>query len=293
MRGIGDRATPGSSVARVLDAGRARKIGLHTAGAAVVAALAWLLCTATGHAQGFGGIWDNPDGHLGSLAPENLKMDHGKAPIDLTGTWMIFGEWRFLPMPKLKPAAQKLYDEAGKAAKEGKAFNDVTGHCWPPGLPIMMTRVWPIQMIQLPTAVVMISNFENQIRWVFTDGRKHSDPNIYVPSYNGESIGHWEGKTLIIDTTNVETKQHFIDRSVPISDKFHVVEYITLKDNGNVLSDEFHMTDPENWEGEWVSTKTYRRQTMVDFLEVHCLPDLDQGIPATFDQYSASPEKGN
>ncbi len=249
-------------------------------------ALAWAGFATAGMRQGFSGIWDNPDGHLGSLAPENLKMDHGKAPINLTGTWMIFGEWRFLPHAEAQAGRAEAVDAAGKAAKEGKAFNDVTGHCWPPGLPIMMTRVWPIQMIQLPTAIVMISNFENQIRWVFMDGRKHSDPNIYVPSYNGESIGHWEGKTLVIDTTNIETKKHFIDRSVPISDKFHVVEYITLKDNGNVLSDEFHMTDPENWEGEWVSTKTYRRQNTVDFLEVHCLPDLDEGIPATFDQYS-------
>lgn len=272
------------------DEGRTSLSYLHATAAAIILAMACMLFAGSGHAQGFKGIWDNPDGHLGSLAPENLAMDHGKAPINLTGTWMIFGEWQFLPMPKLKPAAQKLYDQATKAAKEGKAFNDTTGHCWPPGLPIMMTRVWPIQVIQLNTAIVMISNFEDQIRWVFMDGRKHTDPNIYVPSYNGKSIGHWEGNTLVIDTTNIETRKHFIDRSVPISDKFHVVERITLKDHGNVLSDEFHMTDPENWEGEWVSTKTYRRQTKVDFLEVHCLPDLDQGIPATFDKYSASPD---
>ena len=44
-----------------------------------------------------------------------------------------------------------------------------------------------------------------------------------------------------------------------------------------------------NWEGEWKSTKTYRREHKVDFLEVHCLPDTNEGIPATFDQYQEGP----
>jgi hypothetical protein len=290
---LGDSDRMASHTRLRTEAKTANAVWLHAITLGAIAVFLWLLMVPAAHGQGLQGIWDNPDGHLGSLAPENLKMDHGKAPIDLTGTWMIFGEWRFLPMPKLKPEAQKLYDQAGEAAKKNKAFNDVTGQCWPPGLPIMMTRVWPIQIIQLPTAIVLISNFENQIRWIFMDGRKHTDPDIYVPSYNGESIGHWEGNTLVIDTINVETRKHFIDRSVPISDQFHVVERITLKEDGNVLSDEFHMTDPENWEGEWVSTKTYRRQTQVDFLEVHCLPDLDQGIPATFDQYTTEPGETN
>jgi hypothetical protein len=46
------------------------------------------------------------------------------------------------------------------------------------------------------------------------------------------------------------------------------------------------MTDPENWEGEWVSTKRYKREHKVDFLEVHCLPDLNEGILGTSDKYS-------
>jgi hypothetical protein len=36
-------------------------------------------------------------------------------------------------------------------------------------VPIVMTRVWPIHMIQLPTSIVMIANFENQVRWIFMD----------------------------------------------------------------------------------------------------------------------------
>ena len=255
-------------------------------------AAAWLglACVSTAHAQAIDttGWWENPNGQIGALAPENLKKPRPKAPIDLTGTWMISGQWQFLPHPKFKPEAEKMHQEAMAAMKEGKSYNDTIGHCWPPGMPVMMTRVWPINIIQLPTSIVMIANFENQVRWIFMDGRPFSDPELYVPSYNGESIGHWDGKTLVIESRNFETKNHTVD-GIPISDQFKIIERAQLINDGEGLQIDYTMTDPENWEGEWKSTKTYRREHKVDFLEVHCLPDTNEGIPATFDQYQEGP----
>ena len=63
-----------------------------------------------------------------------------------------------------------------------------------------MTRVWPIAMIQVPTAIYMISGFMNSIRIIYLDGRPHTDPDIVVPSFSGESIGHWENDSLVVDT---------------------------------------------------------------------------------------------
>src|SRR5690606_9284193 len=103
--------------------------------------------------------------------------------------------------------------------------------------------------------------------WIYLDGRPHSDPDIYAPTYNGESIGHWDGDTLVIDTRNFETLHHYIDQSVPVSEEFRIVERIRLLDEGETLEIEYTMTDPQNWEGEWVSTKSYRREHRVDFLE--------------------------
>lgn len=233
--------------------------------------------------------WDNLDGHLGSLAPENLNMDRPAPPFDLTGTWYIDGEWRFLPRPEFKPEAQRIVDLAREYSERGIAFNNPTGKCWPPGMPIVMTRVWPIHMIQLPTAVVMISNFENQVRWIFMDGREHTDPDIYAPTYNGESIGHWEGNTLVIETRNFDAKNHNVD-GIPVSEQFRIVERVSLLEDGEKLSIEYAMTDPVNWEGEWVSTKEYARRHKVDFLEVHCLPDTNDGILSTSDDNSVLAE---
>jgi hypothetical protein len=226
-------------------------------------------------------MWDNLDGQLGSLAPENLKMERPAAPFDLTGTWYIAGEFRFLPLPEFTPAAQAVLDLAAEYRSRGITFNDPTGKCWPPGMPIVMTRVWPIHLIQLPTAIVMISNFVDQVRCIFMDGRKHTDPDIYAPTYNGESLGHWEGATLVVNTQYIETYNHYIDTGIPISEDFRVQERMRLLEDGEILEIEYIMTDPNNWAGEWRSTKQWLRVDYTDIGEVECLPDLNDNLPST------------
>src|SRR5262245_18018546 len=98
-----------------------------------------------------------PDVPLNPLAPSNLAKPRPKAPFDLTGTWFIDmagsqNSWRFGPTPpanKMTPATLKHFEAMLKAQKEGKAYRDDIGQCWPAGLPLIMTRVWPIAMIQL------------------------------------------------------------------------------------------------------------------------------------------------
>jgi hypothetical protein len=221
---------------------------------------------------------------LGALAPENLKKPRPKPPFDLTGTWFVDlanGGFQFgPPYPKFKPAAQAEYDAAQKAVKEGHAYHDYIGQCFPPGLPVIMTRVWPIAMIQLPTAIYMVSGFENAFRTIYLDGRKHMDPDLVVRTYNGESIGRWDGDTLVVDTTAFVSEKHTIDLGIPVSDDFHVVERIRLINEGKSLEIKYIMTDPNNWEGEWTSTKRWKRVDDQDVTEVECLPDLNSNLPA-------------
>src|SRR5215471_2006795 len=131
-----------------------------------------------------------PAGSLGALAPANIAKARPKPPFDLTGAWLHGGESERFDPPegfKLTPEAQKHYDAAQKATKEGKLYRNDIGLCWPAGMPIMMTRVWPIAMIQMPTAVYMISELMNSMLIVYLDGRPHTDPDIAVRSFNGES----------------------------------------------------------------------------------------------------------
>ena len=227
-----------------------------------------------------------PPGTLGVLAPANIAKPRPKPPFDITGTWLHGrdeGE-RFDPPAgfKLTPEGQKHYDAAAAATKEGKIYRNDIGLCWPAGVPIMMTRVWPIQMIQLPTSIFMISELMNSVRIVYMDGRQHTDPDIVVRSFNGESIGRWEGDTLVIDTTNFVADKHWIqDRAgIPASDALHVVERIKMQNGGKKLEIEYTLTDPKIWVGDWKMTKHWDRQDERDIGEVECLPDLNQHMPS-------------
>jgi hypothetical protein len=247
-----------------------------------VAAAAWLIGAASASAQAPA----DPPATLGALAPANLNKPRPKAPFNLTGTWFIdlskgqtfrFGP----PYPKFKPEAQAEYDAGVKATAEHRAYKDYIGQCYPAGLPMIMTRVWPIAMVQLPTAIYMVSGFENAFRAIYLDGRKHTDPDLVVRSFNGESIGRWEGDTLVVDTNAFEAEHHTIDVGVPVSDQFHVVERMRMLDKGATLEITYIMTDPKMWEGEWSSTHRWKRVDDQDITEVECLPDLDQHLPAT------------
>src|ERR1700733_15159055 len=98
------------------------------------------------------GVMENFNGQVGALAPENLHKKRPKPPTDLTGTWSIDGEFRFLPMPALKPEAQRIVDLEKQYAAKGIAYNQPTATCWPPGVPEVMKLIWPFHVIQLPTA---------------------------------------------------------------------------------------------------------------------------------------------
>ena len=226
---------------------------------------------------------------LGALAPDNLAMTRPQAPFFLTGTWQHDlgqpGSWRFIPDEfTLTPEAQAHYDAGQAAMAEGKIYRDDIGQCWPSGLPLIMTRVWPIAMIQLPTAIYMVSNFMNSLRIIYLDGREHTDPDIVVPSFNGESIGRWEGDTLVVDTRHFTGHHHWMDQggaSIPASDQLHIVERIRLIDEGTRLEIEYTMTDPGSWDGDWTMTKWFDRQDETDITEVECWPDLNDYMRST------------
>ena len=99
-----------------------------------------------------------PQEQLGALAPANLKKPRPKAPFDLTGTWFVdlskgFDTWRSgPPYPKFKGEGAKAFAESEQARRKARTTATDIGQCYPAGMPVIMTRVWPIAMIQMPTA---------------------------------------------------------------------------------------------------------------------------------------------
>ena len=237
-------------------------------------------------------------GYLGALAPANLKAERPPAPIDLTGTWFVDlreGFARYLfgpPYPYFFEGGREALIEAPKYAARNETYRDSIGQCFPPGMPMIMTRVWPHAFIQLPTAIYMISGFNNSVRTIFLDGREHSDPDLVVPGYNGESIGRFEGDELVVDTRYFETDNHWIDHGIPISDEFRLVERIRLLEDGSVMEVDYTMTDPQNWRGEWRSTKRFNRQDYTDVNEANCILAYNENLPGTDLGRAAAEERG-
>jgi hypothetical protein len=232
----------------------------------------------------------DPNVQLSALAPANLTKPRPKAPFDVTSNWFIDVSqnplaWHFgPPYPKLTPAAQKHFDLAQKYQAEGKVYRDDIGQCWPAGLPLIMTRYWPMAMVQIPTAIYMISGFMNSVRIVYLDGRKHTPLDEIVRTYNGESIGEWQGNELVVDTIGFRGDHHWMDQdgpAIPAGEKLHIVERFRMVNDSKQLEIEYTMTDPDNWEGEWKSTKRFNRVLDTDIQEVSCLPDLNQHLQST------------
>jgi hypothetical protein len=232
-------------------------------------------------------------GHLGALAPANIAKPRPKAPFNVTGTWFIdlrrsFADFRFgPPYPEFAEPGQRAMRENEEARKKGVPYRDSIGQCYPAGMPMIMTRVWPINMIQLPTAVFMNFGFTNSMRFIYTDGRDFTDPDTVVYTYNGESIGKWEGKALVVKSKYFEPNEHYIDGGIPISDQFEMIERFTILDDGKTLQIDYTMTDPKMWKGEWKSTKRWLRMDESDIPEVECLPNLNKNLPSTVEGQKA------
>ena len=102
-------------------------------------------------------------------------------PFDLTGTWFVDLS-RGFAIP-FRPALSRVHRPGegrlreGQRCKAAQPYRDAIGQCFPAGIPMIMTRVWPITMVQLPTVIFMVSTSTTSFRQIFLDGRHSDDPN--------------------------------------------------------------------------------------------------------------------
>ena len=129
------------------------------------------------------------------------------------------------------------------------------------GYPLMMASATPLQVLITPEEV-LITNAYNETRHIYTDGRDHPSPEDLWPTVTGNSIGHWEGETLVVDTIMVTNPNEFFQGGPPLSEEAHYVERIWLE--GGKLYDEFTITDPVTLSGPWVAKLVLVRDEAFD-----------------------------
>jgi hypothetical protein len=157
-----------------------------------------------------------------------------------------------------RPVYQKLYDARVSAARETKEVYDSMGTCMVPhGMPrIIGGGPGPTEFIVEPGQVTIIWDYMNELRRIHTDGRTHPSRDAWPPTVMGHSIGHWEGDTLVVDTTHL--LPGIYDRSgAPHSDQVHLMERIRRID-GNLIEFDLTIEDPVMFTQPWKLRRNYR-----------------------------------
>jgi poly(3-hydroxybutyrate) depolymerase len=122
-------------------------------------------------------------------------------------------------------------------------------------MPAMMIMLFPLDVEINPREVVLMTS-NGGAREIYTDGRLH--PADALPSKKGHSIGHWEGKTLIVDTCCFKDDTRFPGGGAH-SDAMHITERIWSPD-GHSLKDAIVVEDPKAFTKPWTTEKTYYRR---------------------------------
>ena len=146
-------------------------------------------------------------------------------------------------------------------------------------MPRLMTRYGSLMMMQYPTAIFMVSRLNNEYRPIWLDGRDREPEASRDWNWSGEYIGHWEGDTLVVETTGFTDDKHLIQQGVFTGDQLKIIERIQVINDGNTMGTEYIRTDPEHWEGEWRHVKFRDRMLRADVREATCLPADNALLP--------------
>jgi hypothetical protein len=193
---------------------------------------------AGGSARDLSGIWENPEGQNRTFDPKAATSNDEKPPLNTV--WAA--EW----------------GKTRERVRQGMAVWDPNIRCLPPGMPRTMNASYPFEILMTPGRVTLIAEYFNEIRKLYADGRGHPGPDDLEPTFEGHSVAHWEGDTLIIDTVGLRSETVIDLAMVPHSDQMHVVERVR-KIAPDKLEWTLTLTDPVVLSRPWTETRQFVR----------------------------------
>ena len=219
---------------------------------ATAAALVMLLAFATTAARAQRGFLEGtPKPPAAIPTGPTPRMPDGKP--NFSGVWNSPNFGSLGGALPLQPWAQKVAEER----KKNDDVDDPEAKCLPSGVPRISP--YPMKIVQTPELIVML--FEGNVhsyRQFFLDGRGH-DKSL-DPSFMGESVAHWEGDTLVVDTVNFNDRTWLSSSSAaPHTDRLHVIERYRRTDLGHIEID-ITLDDP----GAFTKPHTFKRSHTLD-----------------------------
>jgi len=224
--------------------------------------------------QGFweatvGGTYDLTDprrggGRLGELLNEHKGIARAKKPSRIVDP--PDGKVPYLPW-----AAAKQQDIAAHVDEPTKQeYVDPQARCLPDGVP--RNLFWTgFQITQTPGYVFIVYEQNHTYRVIPLDGRPHVPSNIKL--WMGDSRGHWEGNTLVVDVTNINSKSRLDNVGNFATDAVHVVERFTFSD-AKTIKYEAVIDDPavytQTWKIAAVIVRSHQREKNYEYWEETC-----------------------
>lgn len=196
---------------------------------------------------------------------------------DLSGVWS--GKENAVAFsatePPLQPWAESKFKTVKPAYGPGASpvSNDPLGDCLPPGVPRILLIPFPMQIVQIPGEVVMLFEYNHFVRHIYTDRPEH--PKDLRPSWMGDSIGKWEGDTLVVDTVGLNDKSWLDQVGHPHSDALHVVERIRRIDH-DTLEDDLTIDDAKAYTKPWSGRQVFKLRPGWRLMEYICEDHMEE-----------------
>jgi hypothetical protein len=147
------------------------------------------------------------------------------------------------------PWAQALFDKRQSSTE----VNDPEAFCLSPGLPRFASNLFPFQIVQTPERIVFLYEKLGQFRVVYMDGRKHTPIDKLNTSFQGESVGHWDGDTLVIDVIGNNDHSWLDAAGHPKTEQLHLIER-WHRANQLIMHYEVTIDDPGAYARPWTNS---------------------------------------
>ena len=182
-----------------------------------------------------------------------------------------------LSSPILRPQTRDRLMQLAEQQRAGHALLDNDALCLPVGVLGSLNMFDAMQVLQTPTKVILLYARDHQIRVIYLD-QPHS--RGLSPTWYGESVGHYEGDTLVVDTIGMTSKT-LVDRyGTPHSDQLHTVERYRRSEADGTLQVSVIVEDPVVFTSVWSAKAAYRRDGSSGFEEIVCA----ENNPSTSDR---------